>query len=679
LQNAIVALNERIIEDLSDDMVVTEETIPSEKLLDTDPRVLALIEDVSELIENIDRTVGCLIRLIPNLCDPFPLDLYSRSVSISDAYLDIDLAKELFPTASLALVDRLGRANWKRRQYLKILEKKSQPGIPFARARKSGNRQKKSALREVAVDAFNFQKPTLKFGSFELQTNDRPMANRSISDTTATPSVVDTEFSRPLRTRVESSTSLAQSEIPVKRLPVPKPPVPLEQGQAFWCLYCGDEINVGDHIITDKDWERHVFKDLEPYLCTFDDCLRAEKTYDARDDWFRHELDSHRIMKVWVCHACVEEFNTVQAFEAHLHEKHGDICSPSQVAMMVSLCMTHSKRHLEKQICPLCASQLKTEELKDHISDHLEQLALTSVDGDESSEEDDTDEIISQKFDDTASEGRTKLQILSAFAEEQFGYIHPGGREPPGESLGGTNLDFVGDSGKEDSQYEAELPVPRIERNWRVTNLLGDQPAEQAKTSQDSIKRSRSPRVFAIRKLLANCTSPSELAHSKLAVPPPRLFPEIVSGISTKANDLYDAICDGFCCKCPFPHQVSLGLHRVSFGHISVSEPLELFFSVDESTTTQSLESITTQSLESATTQSLKSTTTQSLESITTQSLESITTQSLESATTQSLKGTTTQSLELGRELPNSPTEKTIKLIEESNTLFTRYFIFVHC
>jgi len=62
--------------------------------------------------------------------------------------------------------------------------------------------------------------------------------------------------------------------------------------------------------------------------------------------------------------------------------------------VIVSLCMTYSKRHLEEQICPLCASQLKTKELKDYISDHLEQLALTSVNGDESSEEDDTDEII---------------------------------------------------------------------------------------------------------------------------------------------------------------------------------------------------------------------------------------------------------------------------------------------
>ena len=72
-----------------------------------------------------------------------------------------------------------------------------------------------------------------------------------------------------------------------------------------------------------------------------------------------------------------------------------------------------------------------------------------------------------------------------------------GGQEPPDKNLDGTNFDFVGDSEEENSQYEAERPVPRMERHWRVTNLLGDQSAENAKTSRDPIKRSRSPRASA--------------------------------------------------------------------------------------------------------------------------------------------------------------------------------------
>jgi hypothetical protein len=474
-------------------------------------QALAIDQSASELIGQVDGTVKCLIKLIPNLCDPFPGDLYSQTGSQSDAYPDIDLARGLFPSATPALISRLGKANWKRRQYLKMLQEKGKPGMPFARG-KSGNptRQKRAPLREIAVDAFNFQKPTLKFGTFKaesaLQVNFRANAAPSISGVTEK-SVVDSVFTGTGLKRSDSSTSLGDMSgitdtrkltprQPVTKPPVPKPPVPLEKGQAFKCPYCSDVIDVGKHIVTDGDWECHLFGDLEPYLCTFDNCLRAEKTYGARDEWFRHELDSHRIMKVWVCQQCGrEEFDTAQAFEAHLQKKHGNVCDPSQVAMMVSLCIKQSEAHLRVQTCPLCHDRLKYHELKDHISNHLEQLALTSVDGDDSSEEDDLDEVISQKWDDNASEGRTKLQILNAFVEEQFGIMNADGQEPPDRGLDGSNLDFVGDSDDEGSS-KAEHPIPRAEtesRNWRMTNFLGNQPSELAKAGGKGSQRSRSP------------------------------------------------------------------------------------------------------------------------------------------------------------------------------------------
>src|SRR5438045_8791947 len=122
----------------TDVILTTREILPSKKLLVNDPEVLALVDDISELIEKVDGTVVCLIRLVPNLRDPFPLDLYSRDASISDTYPDIDLARELFPTASLALVERLGRANWKRRKYLQMMQEKNQPRSEERRVGKEG-------------------------------------------------------------------------------------------------------------------------------------------------------------------------------------------------------------------------------------------------------------------------------------------------------------------------------------------------------------------------------------------------------------------------------------------------------------------------------------------------------------------------------------------------------------
>jgi hypothetical protein len=120
-----------------------------------------------------------------------------------------------------------------------------------------------------------------------------------------------------------------------------------------------------------------------------------------------------------------------------------------------------------------------------------------------------------EKSDDTASEafeGWTKLQILSAFLEELSGYMNPGEQEPPDRGLDVTDLDFVGESEEEDSQDEDKR------RHWRVSNFLGDQPAEHDMTGQDPVKRSRSPRASAMS---LNIPGPPSLG-STISQPPVR-------------------------------------------------------------------------------------------------------------------------------------------------------------
>jgi NB-ARC domain len=461
---------------------ISKETPPSEA--DGDPQILTLIEEV-------DGVLGCLMRLVPSLCDPFPLDTYSSDSSIADAYPDIDLATAMFPNATLPLRERLGRANWRRRQYLKGLEENSRPSIPFASMASKivTKRIKKSPLREIAVDAFNFQKPVLKKET--PATRLLPDSRRIFAaPSTRAPSTVgESIFSRPTLGDTEAGTSIAETEAFIKQQTVPKPPIPLDSGRSFLCPYCNDEIDVGARLTSKDDWEDHVFGDLEPYICTYDSCLTAEKTFAARDEWFRHELENHRIMKVWVCQSCVMEFRSSQSFKEHLEQKHESICGPSQVAMMLSLCMKHSEKHLKEDNCPLCAMKLDLKALKAHVATHMEQLALTSINGDDSSEEDDTDELLSQKFDDNISEGRTKMDILNNFVEEQLGYVQP-------EKQGPADVDFLNDSDDEDNQLEPHEPTHGEAnddaRDWKLANLLGPQ------TGREANRRSRSRGASAV-------------------------------------------------------------------------------------------------------------------------------------------------------------------------------------
>ena len=451
---------------------------------------------VPHLVEHIEGIVSCLMKLMPNLCDPFPVDTYSLDSTVNDADPDINLAAALFPTATQTLLIRLGWAHRRRRKYLKSLQEKGKPGMPFSEAKTQHLRRvKKSPLRDVAIDAFNFQKPGLEADSPPSRPRLHPSTSWvSVSDAAAL-SIDDDVFSKVALTVGGSATSVAETNALVKQLTVPKPPIPLAPGQTFLCPYCYHELDIGLNIITNSDWEVHVIRDLEPYICTFDDCLRAEKTFGVRDEWFRHELESHRVMRVWVCQSCAKEFATAEAFETHLKTYHDNISGPSQLAMMVSLCMKHSAIRLKEELCPLCPMKLNTGDLKDHIANHLEQLALMSVNGDDTTEEDDSDGIASQRFDDNASEGRasegrTKLEILNDFVEEQLRLVPPDKQGPPDSGLAGSNLDFVGDSDdesdvKEDDQASS---VWNATRDWRIAHYLGDKaenPDDQDRAKPD--------------------------------------------------------------------------------------------------------------------------------------------------------------------------------------------------
>jgi hypothetical protein len=457
---------------------------------------------MSGLLEYIEGIVECLMKLVPNLCDPFPVDTYSSDATPDDANADINLAAMLFPKATKEICERLGWANWRRRKHLKTLQENRRPGMTLGELsnRHLKSRVKKNPFRDVAVDAFNFQKPGLKAEKVSLRVKLRTIPS-FVASTVGGLSAVESVFSKGESKEEGSVTTAPEYDevIVIKQQTVPRPPIPLEEKRAFLCPYCNDEIDVGVNITTTTDWEGHVFSDLEPYMCTFDDCIRAEKTYGLRDDWFRHELESHRIIKVWVCQSCVLEFSLVEDFETHLQEKHNNICGPSQMAMMVSLCTKHSERHLKQQICPLCPLKFDIEKLKHHIAEHLEQLALTSVNGDESSEEDDSDEIGSQFSAGNASEGKTKLEILNDFVEEQLNYVLPEKKGPADRAADKTNLDFMGDSDEEDLEDEGlrALSIKRpgdISRDWKLAHYLGDQADSQGKPHKDGHRRARSPR-----------------------------------------------------------------------------------------------------------------------------------------------------------------------------------------
>jgi hypothetical protein len=79
-----------------------------------------------------------------------------------------------------------------------------------------------------------------------------------------------------------------------------------------------------------------VFKDLEPYVCIFPNCPKAEELYDSRREWLAHEKDDHP-----------------QFFE--------------------------KAKAAGKLACPLCNCEIAYSILEKHIAKHLQELALFSI------------------------------------------------------------------------------------------------------------------------------------------------------------------------------------------------------------------------------------------------------------------------------------------------------------
>ena len=116
--------------------------------------------------------------------------------------------------------------------------------------------------------------------------------------------------------------------------------------------------------------------DLEPYMCTFTDCKRPDKKYGLKEDWIQHELEAHRLHRVWNCGPCNIECPTKVNFESHMRAAHPMLFTEHQIFVITESCERRSKPK-DRSKCPLCLKAFSTEkELQRHLADEQEQLAL---------------------------------------------------------------------------------------------------------------------------------------------------------------------------------------------------------------------------------------------------------------------------------------------------------------
>ncbi|KAH7198805.1 uncharacterized protein B0J16DRAFT_360480 [Fusarium flagelliforme] len=157
--------------------------------------------------------------------------------------------------------------------------------------------------------------------------------------------------------------------------------VQLDYGEPFECPYCRTIQNAMNRY----EWKRHVFTDLQPYVCTFEDCAISNRSFPTRAAWFQHECTVHRLQ--WNCNWCSQSdttFHSAKDLKKHLDNTHSGMVTEAQMPMILETCERPIKS-FGSDSCPLCAdweppsTKENVKSFSRHLARHLQQLALEAL------------------------------------------------------------------------------------------------------------------------------------------------------------------------------------------------------------------------------------------------------------------------------------------------------------
>lgn len=369
--------------------------------------------EASDILEVATDCIQSLLRISILIGKATPRDRFSKAFDHQrEAFLDqfdINYVAERYPKLSRPesqwLCERLGRANTKRRQFLRYCREHHE--------RLAHDRDGKEVSKNVAslpaerdiglkVDENTVEEsmpnqtvnPFLKATSSEVYT--RQSTHASTLDVSRL-QTVNEDFDDD---EIKSSTTFASMADPESQSILNLPSLAdISQGQAvFECPLC--------HSVKafkrEKAWKQHAYTDLKAYVCTLgkDEC-DAELFIDSKS-WFEHEMTHHRCE--WMCIICQQgPFTTPNRLMGHMETRHVGL-DVSQISTRATAGQ-RSMNEIPAKDCPFCdeweyslePTAHKDSELdspkhnperiivvdrhkfRRHVAFHLQQLALFSL------------------------------------------------------------------------------------------------------------------------------------------------------------------------------------------------------------------------------------------------------------------------------------------------------------
>ncbi|KAL3477340.1 hypothetical protein BJX99DRAFT_257591 [Aspergillus californicus] len=98
----------------------------------------------------------------------------------------------------------------------------------------------------------------------------------------------------------------------------PPPPEINSDTKEFECPYCF--IMCGRRTLAKAAWERHIIRDLRPYVCTVEDCKDPDQQYDTLTEWMSHESSMHGYQPsdLRECPICLDQATTAVHIASHM-------------------------------------------------------------------------------------------------------------------------------------------------------------------------------------------------------------------------------------------------------------------------------------------------------------------------------------------------------------------------
>ncbi|KAI0100520.1 hypothetical protein GGR51DRAFT_532333 [Nemania sp. FL0031] len=316
--------------------------------------------DLDGALDGVRHVIDCLLRLSVVIRNPAPHDQFtSRAKEETPAYYgrleeyDSKHVQEKFPHMEPELAKRLGRSITSRRHFFQYREEHY--------ARISNGIDDASGSEEDGD-----------------QTTVASSVPEQYQGATSEGVLIDSDVRS-----VTSETSYAPSSRSGNGLRAPPMPKGYLDGPVL-CPFCYLMIEVH----TRSDWKKHIFRDLQPYICLAPSCLTQDYKFSRRSDWAYHMKQVH--WRVWRCTCEYERaFDSADEFRCHLRKVHDDLNLQQQDTLET----IYSQNAFDKALgpCPLCIDEVNISSVthySTHVGEHLEQLALFALpqrtdDGDE--------------------------------------------------------------------------------------------------------------------------------------------------------------------------------------------------------------------------------------------------------------------------------------------------------